>query len=92
MTKLSIYCVTNKRIKFLENYPYNLAWVGNQVAPINYLKCDDKKNIFFKEKYYSELAFHYWYWKNLDFVKKEDFGLNQIQKSVSLIKIISKNF
>ena len=65
MTKLSIYCVTNKRIKFLENCTYNLAWVGNQVAPTNYLKCDDKTNIFFKEQYYSELTFHYWYWKNM---------------------------
>ena len=48
MTRLSIYCVTNKRIEFLENYSYNLAWVGNQVAPINYLKCDDKKISFTK--------------------------------------------
>ena len=73
MTKLSIYCVTNKRIKFLENYPYNLAWVGNQIAPTNYLKCDDKKNIFFKEKYYSELTFHYWYWKNLINLEKNEW-------------------
>ena len=63
MTKLSIYCVTNKRIKFLENCTYNLAWVGNQIAPINYLKCDDKKNIFFKEKYYFSL-------KKIFFLKK----------------------
>ena len=27
MTKLSIYCVTNKRIKFLENCTYNLAFI-----------------------------------------------------------------
>ena len=50
------------------------------------LQCDSKDNIFYKEKYYSELTFQYWYWKNnnlneqigLDFVKKEDFGLIKI--------------
>ena len=54
-----MYCVTNKRLKFLENFTYNLAWVGKEKAPDNYLKCDSKDNIFFKEKYYSELTFHY---------------------------------
>ena len=33
--------------------------------PKNYLRCNNKKNIYYKEKYYSELTFHYWYWKNL---------------------------
>ena len=60
-----MYCVTNKRLKFLENFTYNLSWVGKEKAPDNYLKCDSKDNIFFKEKYYSELTFHYWYWKNI---------------------------
>ena len=73
MTKLNIYCVTNKRINFLENHAYNLAWVGNKTAPINYLKCDNNENIFFKEKYYSELTFHYWYWKNLLNVDKNEW-------------------
>jgi len=73
MTKLNIYCVTNKRVNFLENHAYNLAWVGNETAPINYLKCDNKENIFFKERYYSELTFHYWYWKNLLNVEKNEW-------------------
>jgi len=73
MTKLNIYCVTNKRVNFLENHIYNLAWVGNENAPINYLRCDNKKNIFFKEKYYSELTFHYWYWKNLLSLEKNEW-------------------
>ena len=30
-----------------------------------YLDCSEKINIYSKEKYYSELTFHYWYWKNL---------------------------
>ena len=65
MKNLNIFCITNKRIKFLENFHYNLAWVGQEKSPENYIKCDSKKNIFYKEKNYSELTFQYWYWKNL---------------------------
>lgn len=65
MNQLEIYCVTNKRLDILENFNYNLGWVGKDAAPKNYIKCDNKENIFFKEQYYSELTFHYWYWKNL---------------------------
>jgi len=60
-----MYCVTNKRLKFLESSNYNLSWVGLEECPENYIKSNAKINIFQKEKYYSELTFHYWYWKNL---------------------------
>ena len=63
--KIKIYCVTNKKINFIKQTEYNLSWVGKETPPNNYIKCDEKNNIFFKEKYYSELTFHYWYWKNL---------------------------
>ena len=62
--QLELFCITNKRIKFLENSSYKLCWVGQEKAPDGYLKCDNKINIFSKEKYYSELTFQYWYWKN----------------------------
>ena len=65
MEKIKIYCVTNKPVSFLNESKYNLAWVGKEDSPENYLKCDTQDNIFYKEKYYSELTFHYWYWKNL---------------------------
>ena len=45
MSDLNIYCVTNKRLKFLEDFCYNLAWVGQNKAPDNYLKCNNKINI-----------------------------------------------
>ena len=64
ISNLELFCVTNKRLSFLENTSYKLAWVGLEKAPDNYLKCDHGDNIFFKEKYYSELTFHFWYWKN----------------------------
>ena len=65
MNNLDIYCVTNKRIQFLENSSYKLCSVGKNFSHENYQKSDIKQNIFDKEKYYSELTFHYWYWKNL---------------------------
>ena len=61
---LEIYCVTNKDIKFLKDLDYNLAAVGKNNFSAEYIKCDDQINIFYKEKYYSELTFHYWFWKN----------------------------
>ena len=65
MTNLEIYCVTNKRIKFLENFNYNLSWVGLENCPDGYIHSNTMKNIHNKEKFYSELTFHFWYWKNL---------------------------
>jgi len=64
MKNLEIYCVTNKILPFLDNYKYILAGVGKNKFPKNYLRCDTENNIYHKEEFYSELAFHYWYWKN----------------------------
>ena len=65
MINLDIYCVTNKKLDFLEKTPFKLAAVGNENFSKDYIKCDREDNIFYKEKYYSELTFHYWYWKNI---------------------------
>jgi len=65
MSTLDIYCVTNKQVNFLHETDYKIAWVGKEKILPNYISCNDKNNIFYKEKYYSELTFHYWYWKNL---------------------------
>ncbi|WP_415275853.1 DUF4422 domain-containing protein [Candidatus Pelagibacter sp. Uisw_116] len=71
---LEIFFVTNKKISHIEKINYQIASVGKGNSSDNYLKCDTKDNylkcdtkdnIFYKEKYYSELTFHYWYWKNL---------------------------
>ena len=83
MTKLKIFCVTNEQKKYLEKLPIILAGVGNKkFSKVSIMS--KRKNIQHKEQYYSELTFHYWYWKiNLkmkikilgsDFHKKEDFG------------------
>ena len=62
---LNIYCVTNKDLKFLKNLNfYNLAAVGKNNFSKEYIRSDTLENIFHKEEYYSELTFHYWFWKN----------------------------
>jgi len=65
MDSLDIYCVTNTHVNFLKNVNYKIGWVGQEGSLPQYIKCNDQDNIFDKEKYYSELTFHYWYWKNL---------------------------
>ena len=62
--KLEIYCVTDKKLPYLENFEYNLSTVGTNIFSDKYIKCNYGDNIFDKEKYYSELTFQYWYWKN----------------------------
>lgn len=65
LKKLNLYCVTNKIVPYLEKTNLNLAGVGKTKFPKKYIRSDTKDNIYYKEKYYSELTFHYWYWKNL---------------------------
>ena len=64
MKNLIMYCVTNKEIKFINNTQYRVGWVGKGLLPNNYIACNLQDNIFFKEQYYSELTFQYWYSKN----------------------------
>ena len=64
MSNLDIYCVTNEKLSFLEKTPLKLVGVGKEKFSEKYLKCDNKKNIYDREKFYSELTFHYWYWQN----------------------------
>jgi len=78
MKNLEIYCVTNKTLPYLESFSYNLGGVGRENFSTNYIKCDHGDNIFEKEKYYSELTFQYWYWKNkLDVNKNNLIGFCQ---------------
>ena len=93
--KLEIFCVTNQKIPHIEKTNYKIAAVGKNKLPDSYLKCDTLKNIFHKEENYSELTFHFWYWKNIlnqtnanwiGFCQKRRFWL----KSSSCDKIVSK--
>jgi len=73
MKNLSIYCVTNKTVNFLGKTNYKIGWVGLEDPPKDYISCNNKDNIFFKEKYYSELTFQYWFWKNELIIKDFDW-------------------
>ena len=64
MTKVEIYCVTNVKSKHLEQLNLNLAGVGNKKFDRKYISSLGGKNIQSKERNYSELTFHYWFWKN----------------------------
>ncbi len=103
MSNLEIYCVTDMDIPFLEESNYKLAGVGKKNFSHKYLKCDYKDNIFHKEKNYSELTFHYWFWKNqlqnnndddwIGFCQKRRFWLgskNDKEKKDDISNIILK--
>lgn len=90
MNKVKIYCVTNEEISFLKKKEYSLAWVGKESPPKDYLRCDQENNIFFKEKFYSELTFHYWCWKNLLNKENDDQWIGFCQKRRYWIKSESK--
>jgi hypothetical protein len=68
---IKIFCVTDKVLKYHKKLPYIYAGVGKALFPSNYLLSNNLVNINHKEKYYSELTFQYWFWKNkLNKVKK----------------------
>ena len=64
MTNLKTFCVTNVSNKNLELLDIDLVGVGQNKFSNKYIKCDNQINIQHKEKFYSELTFHYWFWKN----------------------------
>ena len=98
MENLKIFCVTNKEVNLIEKTNYLIGWVGTEKPPKNYLVSNTQDNIFFKEKYYSELTFHYWYWKNkLDLKHENWIGFCQkrrfwLKKKLIHAKIDKSNF
>ena len=79
---LLIYCVTNKDLKFLRNLEYKLAGVGKNEFSNEYINSNNLDNIFYKEEFYSELTFHYWFWKNelKNFNNKDETWIGFCQK------------
>ena len=98
MTNLKIYCITDIPNSNLDKLNLCLAGVGQKNFPHNYITCQNGINIQEKEKYYSELTFQYWYWKNIlnknsidwvGFCQKRRFWINK--DSIGK-KIDPKNF
>ena len=91
--KIKLFCVTDKPLKNLENTNLILAGVGKNNFDKKYIDPSTKINIFNKEEYYSELTFHYWYWKNLlrtedhewiGFCQKRRFWINKNSTSLNI--------
>ncbi len=100
MKNLNIFCVTNVPYDYLNNLDLKLAGVGKNKFPKNYYTCSKGKNIQRKEINYSELTFHYWFWKNklnkfnnkewIGFCQKRRFWLKKKSK-IKTIKDLEKN-
>ena len=94
-----MYCVTNKEIKFINKTNYRAGWVGLGPVPNNYIECNTQDNIYFKEQYYSELTFHYWFWKNqlnlnssdwIGFCQKRRFWITKQETIVYIVEEICR--
>ncbi len=90
---IKLFCVTDKPLPKLENTNLILAGVGKYNFTSKYIDTSTKINIFNKEEYYSELTFHYWYWKNLlnsedcewiGFCQKRRFWINKDSVNLNL--------
>jgi len=98
MKKLEMYCITNKVVNIVNETNYKIGWVGKEKPPNHYILCNSKDNIFHKEKYYSELTFQYWFWKNkLDLKHENWIGFCQkrrfwLKKKLIHAKIDKSNF
>jgi hypothetical protein len=100
MSKIEIFCVTNIQSNLLESLKINLAGVGKKKFPKRYLNTRIGKNIQKKEKNYSELTFHYWFWKNklssyddetwIGFCQKRRFWLKE-KKTIKTYNDLKKN-
>ena len=93
MIQLRIYCITNIQSEKLEKLGVNLVGVGGNSFNSKYIKCEGGDNINSKEKNYSELTFHYWFWKNkiqefsdddwIGFCQKRRFWLNSRNENLN---------
>jgi hypothetical protein len=100
MKNLEIFCVTNKKLDYLEKLDLVLAGVGKENFSEKYINCKKGINIEYKEKHYSELTFHYWFWKNMlpnysqniwiGFCQKRRFWLSK-KKVINNFEQLNKN-
>tara|TARA_B100001057_G_scaffold299810_1_gene299943 strand:- start:1079 stop:1882 length:804 start_codon:yes stop_codon:yes gene_type:complete len=101
MTNLKTYCVSNLANSNLEKLDLTLVGVGENDFPKNYITCRKGDNIQQKEKYYSELTFHYWFWKNelknmsddiwIGFCQKRRFWIKDNHSKIDNINDLKKN-
>ena len=85
---MNLYCITHKKIDYIEKLNLIPSGVGNYNYPHNYENEKKGENISEKNSSYGELTFHYWFWKNkIDKLKKMS-GLVFVITEDSLLKTI----
>jgi len=88
--EIEMYCLTHKRVNFLENFSYKLVNISSNPISLEYLNCDNGDNIIDKEKYYAELTFHYWFWKNkLNLLENKWIGFCQRRRFWTKKKLLN---
>jgi len=67
MKKLIMYCLClhDNFFKILKKIHYKPVGLGSNYFLGDHLRDNVGKNISFKNKYYGEYTFHYWFWKNM---------------------------
>jgi hypothetical protein len=101
MSNLITYCVSNIPNLNLEKLNLTLVGVGEEKFPDNYITCKKGINIQEKEKHYSELTFHYWFWKNkldklnddtwIGFCQKRRFWIKDTNFKIKTLDDLNKN-
>ncbi len=73
--KLLIYCLclNNKLLSKVKDINYIPVGLGNDEFSSEWKRDNTGNNISFKNPYYGEYSFHYWFWKNM---------LNEIEENI----------
>ena len=74
---MDIYCITHKKMDFIEELNLIPVAVGKTECPKHYVNEKAGANISYKNLNYGELTFHYWFWKNKlkNYSKNEWFAI-----------------
>ena len=65
--KIDMYCISadENDLKLIENLNYKPVGLGTSNFSSKWITDNKGENISFKNKWYGELTFHYYFWKNL---------------------------
>ena len=101
MKKIKLFCITNKPSFNLEQLNLDLVGVGKNRFSNKYTECILGNNIQHKEQHYSELTFHYWFWKNklhdcnkdewVGFCQKRRFWIKEKKKEIINLEDLKNN-
>ena len=67
MDNATIYCLClhNKVLPVIKKLGYVPVGLGDDKFSKEWIRDNTFENISYKNKYYSEYTFHYWFWKNI---------------------------